>query len=74
MVGRVVSKRLEVTNLEPVALMTVEEVSRLLRISRAKAYQMTAGDPPELPVVRLGRSVRVRRDRLEAWIEQQTSR
>ena len=53
-------------------LLSVEETARLLRISRGKAYSMAqAGD---LPVVRMGRSVRVRRDRLEAWLDERSSR
>lgn len=53
-------------------LISLEETARLLRISRGKAYQMAAtGD---LPVVRMGRSVRVRRDRLQAWLDERTSR
>jgi PTS system nitrogen regulatory IIA component len=53
-------------------LMTVDEVARYLRISIAKAYQMAARG--ELPTVRMGRTVRVRADRLEAWLDQRTSR
>lgn len=53
-------------------LISLEETARLLRISRGKAYAMAAtGD---LPVVRMGRSVRVRRDRLEAWLDERSSR
>lgn len=52
------------------AVLTIAETARYLRISRAKVYQMaTAG---ELPTVRMGRSVRVRRERLEAWLESQS--
>ena len=59
------------TMIEPL-LMSLEETARLLRISRGKAYQMAATG--ELPVVRMGRSVRVRRDRLQAWLDERTSR
>lgn len=55
---------------EPI-LITLEEAARLLRISRGKAYQMAARQ--ELPVVRMGRSVRIRRDRLEAWLDEHSS-
>lgn len=51
-------------------ILTVDEVSRLLRISRAKAYNLVATG--ELPSIRMGRSVRVRRDRLEAWLDQRS--
>ena len=55
---------------EPGALLTIEEVARLLRISRGKAYSMAAvGD---LPTVTMGRLVRVRRDRLEAWLDERS--
>lgn len=54
---------------EPV-LITVEEAARLLRIGRGTAYQLAArGD---LPTVRMGRSVRVRRDRLNAWLDERS--
>lgn len=52
---------------EPVALLTVEEAARYLRISRAKAYAMAATG--EMPTVRLGRSVRVRLAQLDAWLD-----
>jgi excisionase family DNA binding protein len=52
------------------ALLTIEEVARLLRISRGKAYGMAQrGD---LPIVKMGKSVRVRRDRLMAWLDEQS--
>lgn len=55
---------------EPAALLTIEEAARLLRISRGKAYSMAAvGD---LPTVKMGRSVRIRRDRLEAWLDERS--
>jgi excisionase family DNA binding protein len=56
---------------EPV-LITVEEAARYLRISRGKAYSMAAAG--ELPTVKLGRSVRVRRDLLERWLDERTAR
>jgi excisionase family DNA binding protein len=57
---------------ESPVLITVEEAARLLRISRGKAYGMAASG--ELPVVRMGRSVRVRRDRLDAWLDARSER
>ena len=53
-------------------LLTVDEAAAFLRISRAKAYQLRATG--ELPTVRMGRSVRVRRDRLMAWLDERSSR
>lgn len=53
-------------------LLTVDEAATFLRISRAKAYQLCAtGD---LPTVRMGRSVRVRRDHLIAWLDERSAR
>ena len=53
-------------------LLTVDEAAAFLRISRAKAYQLCATG--EIPTVRLGRSVRVRRDRLMAFLDERTTR
>ncbi|HLH70449.1 MAG TPA: helix-turn-helix domain-containing protein [Candidatus Dormibacteraeota bacterium] len=53
-----------------VELLRVEEVAELLRVGRTKVYQLLARG--ELPVVRIGRSVRVPRRRLLAWIEAHT--
>jgi excisionase family DNA binding protein len=53
-------------------LLTMEEASRYLRLSRQKTYQLA--QTGELPTVRMGRSVRVRRDRLQAWLDERSSR
>ena len=45
-----------------------EEVARELGIARSKAYQMMAFG--ELPVIRIGTSVRVPVEALRAWIEE----
>ena len=51
-----------------VEYLKVEEAAALMRISRAKAYEMAqAGELPG--VVRIGRSVRVSRRRLVAWLD-----
>ena len=47
-------------------LLTVPEVAALLRISRNSAYELIARNA--LPSVRLGRTIRVPRHALEAWI------
>lgn len=47
-------------------LLRAEEVAEALRISRTKAYEMMASGA--LPVVRLGRCVRVPRKGLEGWL------
>lgn len=51
-------------------LLRVEEVARVLGIGRTKAFEMVARR--ELPVVRMGRLVRVPRAALEAWIADRT--
>jgi excisionase family DNA binding protein len=50
--------------------LTVPEVARLLRISRNRAYDLSASDPT-FPVVRLGRRLIVPRKDLEAWLNSQ---
>jgi excisionase family DNA binding protein len=49
------------------ALLTIEEAAQYLRLSRAKVYQMAQRG--EVPSVRMGRSVRIRRDRLDGWLD-----
>ncbi|HVB25871.1 MAG TPA: helix-turn-helix domain-containing protein [Ktedonobacteraceae bacterium] len=53
----------------PVAplLLSIPEVALSLRLSRAKVYELIAGEG--LPVVRFGRSVRVYYVSLQNWIE-----
>ncbi len=51
-------------------LLTVEEAARQLGIGRTFAWQLVRKG--ELPVIRLGRCVRVPRRALEAWIARQT--
>ncbi len=46
-------------------LLDSREVARLLGVGRTKAFELMAG---ALPVVRIGRSVRVSRSALELWI------
>ncbi len=52
------------------ALLKIDEVAAILRISVAKAYAMAQRG--ELPTVKMGKSVRVRRDRLMAWLDSQS--
>ena len=47
-------------------LLTTEDVVRVLRIGRTKVVELIGRR--ELPVVRIGRSVRVPRVELERWI------
>jgi excisionase family DNA binding protein len=54
---------------EPPLLLKAEEAARLLGLGRSTVFGMLASG--ELPAVRYGRAVRVRRSDLEAWIERQ---
>ena len=50
-------------------LLTVEQVAQVLNFSRSKVYELiTVGD---LPVLRFGKSVRVRVSSLEQWLNLQ---
>lgn len=56
---------------ESTTLLKVPEAATLLNISRSMLYALLArGEGP--PVVRLGRSVRVDRGALQAWIAEQS--
>jgi excisionase family DNA binding protein len=52
-------------------LLTVADVQALLQIGRSHAYQLARD---ELPTYRVGRLLRVRRDDLEAWLEENLER
>ncbi len=49
-------------------LLRIPEAAAMLRLSRAKVYQLI--DAEGLPIVRFGRAVRVPRASLQQWIEQ----
>jgi excisionase family DNA binding protein len=53
-------------------LLRADEVARALRLGRSKVYEMM--QTGELPVVRIGRSVRVARAALEDWVRANTSK
>jgi excisionase family DNA binding protein len=55
----------------PRILLRVHEAAELLGVSRAMLYQMLAAGQT-IPVVRIGRCVRIPRAELEAWVAQQT--
>ena len=55
--------------LEPL-LLKASEAGKLLGLGRSKVFAMVAAG--ELPVVRIGRSVRIPRQALERWIRDQT--
>jgi excisionase family DNA binding protein len=50
-------------------LLRMEEVARLLSISRSALYVLIAKQ--QLPSILIGRSRRVPKDQLKAWIEEQ---
>jgi excisionase family DNA binding protein len=53
-------------------LVDSREVARLLGVGRTKAFELMARD--QVPVVRIGRSVRVLRAALERWVSEQAVR
>ena len=53
---------------EPSLLLRIPEAARALGIARSLAYEMARDG--RLPVVHIGKAVRVPRRRLEAWIEE----
>lgn len=56
----------------PRLLIRVAEAAERLSIARSKAYLMAqAGD---LPVVRLGKSIRVPVDELDAWVQRKITK
>jgi excisionase family DNA binding protein len=61
---------MEATTERPM-LMRVIEVAQELRLARSHVYQLIQSG--QLPAVRIGRSVRVPRSALEAWVQERTS-
>lgn len=59
------------TNTEFPLLLRAEEVARRLSIGRSKVFGMIADGT--LPVIRMGRSVRVPEQALRQWVERQTN-
>ena len=49
------------------SLLTIRDTGRIMSIGRTKVYELI--NRGELPVVRIGRSVRIRSADLEAFIE-----
>lgn len=49
--------------------MKVAEMAEFLQIGRSRAYELVGSG--EIPSVRIGRSVRVSRSKLERWLETQ---
>jgi excisionase family DNA binding protein len=56
---------------EQSVLLTAEDVSKVLSLGRSTVFQLFARG--ELPVVRVGRAVWVRRVDVERWIDEQAA-
>lgn len=55
----------------PALLLTVEQAAELLQVGASTVYRLVAsGEIPPSVVVRLGRMVRLHRERLELWLAQ----
>lgn len=52
-------------------LLTIEELQKYLQISRSKAYELA--NTNDFPVLRIGRAIRIPRDRLEEWVKKNVS-
>lgn len=52
---------------EPI-LLTVEDVQEQIQLGRTKIYELIRDGV--LPVVRIGRAVRIRREALERWLNE----
>lgn len=52
-------------------LMRADEVAAALSIGRSRAYELMNNGT--LPIVRIGRAVRVPRSALEEWVRRQTA-
>ena len=50
-------------------LLWAHEVANVLGVGRNRAYTLMSSG--EIPSIRIGRSIRVRREALDEWIEQQ---
>ncbi|GAW92488.1 helix-turn-helix domain-containing protein [Calderihabitans maritimus] len=48
-------------------VMTMPDVARYLRISRSAAYELA--HDPSFPAIRIGRTIRVRRDAFLHWLQ-----
>ena len=55
----------EIDQLELV--LTVEDIQRVLRISRAKAYELAHTN--DFPTIRIGRAIRIPRDAFRRWLD-----
>lgn len=49
-------------------LLTIEDVQNVIQLGRTKVYELIRTG--QLPVIRIGRSVRIRREVLERWLNE----
>lgn len=59
-------------NLSDDPILTVSQVAEYLQLSKSKVYYMI--QRRNIPFVRLGKNVRIRRSDLLQWIEKQTEK
>lgn len=52
-------------------LLTVKDVESALQLGRTRTYELVRSG--ELPVIRIGRAVRIPRDALRRWVEAQVA-
>lgn len=64
--------RRELSDVDSLRLLSVSELATLLRCGRTKAYELV--NSGQLPVVRIGRSVRIPAAGLYEWIHQQSTK
>jgi excisionase family DNA binding protein len=50
-------------------VLTVEDIAKYLRCGRSKAYELTK--LREFPAIRIGKLVRIRKDKFIEWLEKQ---
>lgn len=51
-------------------LLRLDEVAKILALGRSTVYNLV--NAGELPIVRIGKSIRIPADALEAWVEKKT--
>jgi len=52
-------------------ILTIPEVARFLKMSKSKIYNLVS--KKEIPHLKIGRNVRIRRTDLQMWMEKQTT-
>lgn len=52
-------------------LLTVQDLQKLLKISRSKAYELA--NTPDFPTLRIGKVIRIPKDQLQEWIKENVS-